>query len=306
MNGDRLNAAVDRYLQAAALNAAPPPVASDALVDGGTPIEQLLRVLGLAANTGDPEDAAASAEGHGQREAWTAEAAGTFAGQDDGAAQQLGDVAGAGGMIAGLVGGLLAPLTQIPQQFSQGAQQAVQAATSLLGQHDSLDEYPIEDPATGAADDTVWDTAEFDDVTGSGDAGWPSAGSGGGATQGGGGTVPAAVLGPAPIPSPATHPSAAPALPSPQVGAGTPAPSVSPGMAGMPMVPPTGLAGAAAADPKADTKRLAVPAVPHGAPVQGRITPASGAGVTTRIEGKPVAARRVRADEAPTDGAESR
>lgn len=68
-------------------------------------------------------------------------------------------------MIAGLVGGLLAPVDSRSPSSSPGGQQAVQAATSLLGQHDSLDEYPIEDPATSAADDTVWDTAEFDDVT---------------------------------------------------------------------------------------------------------------------------------------------
>ena len=304
MSGDRLDAGVDRYLQAAALNAAPPTVASDALVDGGTPIEQLLRVLGLAANTGDPEDAAASAESHGQREDWTTEAAGAFAGQDGGAASQLGDIAGVGSMIAGVVGGLLAPLAQIPQQFSQGAQQAVQAATALLEQNNPLDTAPIGDPETGATDDTGWDAAEFDDGTGGPGGSGPL--SAGGAGAGGGGTVPAAVLGPAPLPSPATHPSSAPALPSPQVNAGTPAQSVSPAMAGMPMVPPTGPLGAAAAEPKGDTKRLAVPAVRNGAPVQGRITPVSGAGVTTRIEGKPVAARRIRAEEAPIDGAESR
>lgn len=296
MNGDRLAAAVDRYLQAAALNVAPPPVSSDPLVEGSTPIEQLLRVLGLAANTDDPEDAAASAEGHGRRDAWTTEAAGTFAGQDGGAASQLGDVAGIGGMIAGVVSGVLAPLAQIPQQ-------AAQTATSLFGQRSPMDSSPIEDPIADVPDDSGLDTAGFDDPGESGGAGALSAGSAG---PGGGGTVPAAVLGPAPTPSPATHPSAAPALPSVQASAGTPTQVASPGMAGMPMVPPTGLAGTAAGDPKGDTKRLAVPAVRNGAPVQGRMTPASGTAVTTRIEGKPVAARRLRAEDSPIDGVESR
>lgn len=299
VNGDRLQAAVDRYLQAAALNVAPPPVSSDPLVNGGTPIEQLLRVLGLAANTDDSEDTTASVEAHGQRETWTTQAAAAFAGQDVGAASQLGEVAGIGTMIAGVAGGLLAPLAQIPQQFAQGAQQAVQAATGLAARNDPGDLTPIEDPMSDSAADSAWDASDFGDSV---DPGSPGAFSAGDGAPSGGGTVPAAVLGPAPTPSPATHPSAAPTLLSAQVSPATPGQPAPPGMTGMPMIPPTGLTGTAASEQKGDTKRLAVPAVRNGAPVQGRIAPASGPAVTTRIEGKPVAARRLRAGEDPTEG----
>ena len=53
MTGGQLNANVDQYLQAAAMNTPPPQIVSDPLVTGVTPIEQLLRVLGLAANLGE-------------------------------------------------------------------------------------------------------------------------------------------------------------------------------------------------------------------------------------------------------------
>ena len=55
MSGDQLNADVQQYLQAAGLNVTPPSITSDPLVTGGVPIEQLLRILGIAANAGDPQ-----------------------------------------------------------------------------------------------------------------------------------------------------------------------------------------------------------------------------------------------------------
>ena len=68
------------------------------------------------------------------------------------------------------------------------------------------------------------------------------------------------------------------------------------GMAGMPLVPP-GAVGAAAAtdkDSKTDTKRVSVPPVRNGAPVQGRLIPGpSLPPVTKQLDGKPVAARRI-------------
>lgn len=294
MTGDRLDAAVDRYLQAAAMNVAPPLVSSDPLVDGATPTEQLLRVLGLAANTGDPTDMAESADGHAVREAWTSEAAGAFAGQDAGAASQLGTVMSIAGMVGGTVAGILAPVAQIPGQLSQGAQQAVQAATALFG---------ASTPDGPGVDTTV--ESESTDSVDATDAGDPDAALGNSGFSDGAAasdaTIPTAVLGPAPVPSAATYPSASPAIPPSQAAVSSPPPITSPAMTGVPMVPPTGPANTGA-ESKADTKRITAPAVRNGAPVQGRITtPASGPVVTTRIDGKPVAARRIRADAAPEE-----
>lgn len=63
----------------------------------------------------------------------------------------------------------------------------------------------------------------------------------------------------------------------------------------MPMVPPGAMNGAAVADKdtKTDTKRVSVPAVRNGAPVQGRIATPPAAPATAKAPGKPVATRRV-------------
>ena len=68
MSGGQLSANASDYLAANGMNLAPPPISSDPLVAGMTPIEQLLRVLGLAANPGDPKDNTESAEEHARRE----------------------------------------------------------------------------------------------------------------------------------------------------------------------------------------------------------------------------------------------
>ena len=69
MPGGQLNADVDGYLAAAGMNVPPPPIPSDPLVAGSTPIEQLLRILGLAANVDDPLDDAESVDQHARRDA---------------------------------------------------------------------------------------------------------------------------------------------------------------------------------------------------------------------------------------------
>lgn len=290
MSDEQFSADPDRYLQASALNTAPPPIPSDPLVGGGTPVEQLLRVLGLASNSGDLADDAEGAHGHAQRDIWTTEAAGTFAEQDSIAAQQLPQLtSGIAGALAGVMTGVLQPLTQIPQQFAQGAQQVMQSASGLLGSSDNVDAAFLDDPAPDA---------DFGDpVEGGGFDGFSAGGS---AAPGAGGTVPSAVLGPAPVPSAGTHPSSSAAAPPTQPIVGTPGPVPAGAMTGMPMMPPAGLAGGGVdRDTKNDTKRLSVPSVRNGSPVQGRITAASTLPVvTTRIDGKPVAARRVRIDEA--------
>ena len=66
-------------------------------------------------------------------------------------------------------------------------------------------------------------------------------------------------------------------------------------MAGVPMVPPGAMTGANGADKdtKAGTKRISVPQVRNGTPVQGRLTTPPVAPVIKRVEGKPIASRRI-------------
>ena len=74
------------------------------------------------------------------------------------------------------------------------------------------------------------------------------------------------------------------------------------------MVPPGAMAGSAGSekDPKADTKRVSVPPVRNGAPVQGRLTtPPSLPAVTKKVDGKPVATRRIVVPGIGADGDQS-
>jgi hypothetical protein len=66
-------------------------------------------------------------------------------------------------------------------------------------------------------------------------------------------------------------------------------------MGGMPMMPHGGMGGGAESkDDKAGTKRVSVPSVKNGAPVQGRITtPPTAPTVTKRIDGKAVSSKRI-------------
>jgi hypothetical protein len=67
-------------------------------------------------------------------------------------------------------------------------------------------------------------------------------------------------------------------------------------MAGMPMVPPGAMQGAAGADKdaKPDTKRVSGPSIRNGAPVQGRLTaPPNIPVVTTKGDGQAVATKRI-------------
>ncbi len=136
---------------------------------------------------------------------------------------------------------------------------------------------------------------EFGSDTGALESGFGGGGLGEGG-EGGGGTTPTAILGPPPVPSACTYPSSAPVMPTPPPSTATPAATASPGMSGMPMVPPGAMHGAGGTDKdvKADTKRVSVPPVKNGAPVQGRITaPPPLPNVTKLVAGKPVATRRI-------------
>ena len=315
MTGGQLSASAGQYLAANGMNVAPPPIASDPLVAGATPIEQLLRVLGLAANLGDPTDNSESIEEHAKRDSKTAEAAAKFPAQDEQASAEMKGVAGQGadqmaqqlpqmasgiaGALAGAMGGALQPLAQIPQQLAQGAQQAMQAGMGMMqqagGSAAELDKASLTDPSLG----------EFSETPGEFGAGGGGSGGGGGGL---GGTTPTAMLGPPPVPSAGTSPSAAnTAMPPARMPTPTSAPAG--GMGGMPMIPPGAMHGGAGSEKeaKADTKRVSVPTVKNGAPVQGRITtPPPTPQVAKKVDGKPVATRRIivpenKSDELPGD-----
>jgi hypothetical protein len=330
MSGGQLNANTEQYLEAAAMNTLPPTIVSDPLVAGATPIELLLRVLGIAANQGDSADNAKSAELHAQRDAKTTEAAAKFAAEDEAAAAELEGIAGdpftaaegsAGGTdqaaamaqqlpqiasgiagaLAGAVGGALQPLAQLPQQVAQGMQQAMQAGMGLFQQ--------AAGDAGVSLDDAVLDAAPMDEdfAVGGTDPGGlgegdPAAGDLGSVGGGGGlgvpgGTAPTAYLGPPPVPAASTAPSALPLTPVNPPAAG-PATHISgPGMAGMPMVPPGAMGANANADKEAktDTKRVSVPPVRNGAPVQGRLTtpPPTPPVMIKKADGQPLVTRRI-------------
>jgi hypothetical protein len=300
MSGDRLNADTDLYGRAAGENGAPPPITSDQLVAGLTPVEQLLRVLGLAANADDFGDTADSVATQAERDIQMIADAEAFAAEDRQASAAMTGIAGPdqmaqmtqqipqlisgiAGAITGALGGALQPLVQIPQQI---AQVATQTGTGVSPDMDEAD--------TPLMDDFGADLgADFGADFGGGGAG----GFGGG---GFGGTAPTALLGPPPIPSASTAPAAAPAIPMPAPSTPGTAPAAASGMAGVPMVPPGAMQGGATgdrdtkSDTKADTKRVSVPPVPNGSPVQGRLTaPQITPAVATTIDGKPVATKRI-------------
>lgn len=307
MSGGRLNADTDLYGRAAAENGAPPTITSDHLVAGLTPVEQLLRVLGLAANADDSGDTADSIATQAERDIQMIADAEAFAAEDRQASaamtgvggpdqmsqitQQIPQlISGIAGAITGALGGALQPLVQIPQQVAQAA---TQTGTSVSPDIDAAD--------TPLMDDFGADLgADFGGDFGA-DFGGGSGGSGGGGGAGGfGGTAPTALLGPPPIPSASTAPAAAPAIPMPATSTPSAAPSAAGGMAGVPMIPPGAMQGGATgdrdtkSDTKSDTKRVSVPPVPNGSPVQGRLTaPQITPAVTTTIEGKPVATKRI-------------
>lgn len=319
MTGDRLDADADQYRQAAVENLAPPTIASDPLAAGMSPIEQLLRILGLAANVDDPQDNADSIDAQAERDAQAIAAAEAFTTQDEQASAEVNSVAaqdqtaqlaqqlpqmisGIAGAVTGALGGALAPLVQIPQQLAQAAFQTGMGAY----RGDGASDLQIDDPGALDAlsfDDIATDTPALSDAGLGGDGdGFGDFGGGGfgGADPGGGsapitGTIPTGLLGPPPVPSASTAPASAPAVTT-SLPNTAPAPTpAGAGMAGVPMVPPGAMTGANGADKdaKADTKRITVPQVRNGTPVQGRLTAPPVAPVIKRVEGKPVASRRI-------------
>ena len=296
MSDDRLNADVAVYGQAVAADSGPPAITSDPLIEAGSPIEQLLRVLGLAANSGDPLDDAAGLDGYAERDAAMTEAADGFANQDTAAGTQMSQLpqmaAGVAGALAGALTGALAPLAQIPTQFAQGAGQALQAGTALMAQYRGEDstapdlgapeDLSLSDEVPGIESGAADDPGPADDLAG------PS-----GMGSAAGATSPMALWGPAPVPSASTTPASAPPLP-PRTPAPPPSPAVgSAGMAGMPMIPPGPLSAGTDKAVPPETKRVSAPAVRNGAPVQGRIVSPPRPMATETIAGRPIEARRI-------------
>ena len=340
MTSGQLNADVEQYLQAAASNTPPPTIISDPVVVGVTPVEQWMAVLTAAANLSDATDNARSAEEHAARDAKLREAAEKFAAQDEQAAAELKSItaelytppdgsaatpehtatmaqqvpqmaSSIAGVLAGAVGGALQPLAQLPQQATQGIQQAMQAGMGLLQRAAGEVGFPLDDADLAATplnedfgvDAGHIDTASIDGLDGLGAGGLGISGSLGAAGGGLGplsGTAPTGYLGPPPVPpsSVSTAPSSAPITSITAPGPAVAHPPSATGMAGMPMVPPGALGAAARSeqDDKADTKRVSVPPVRNGAPVQGRLTlPPETPPVTKKVDGKPVVTRRVHA-----------
>ena len=313
MTGGQLEADTGQYGQAAGLNAVPPAIDSDPLVSGHTPIEQVLRLLGLAANAGDQPDNADSAAEYLRREAVATGAAEVFdaqdadaaaglaavTGQDPMSAQQIPQLATAvAGAVAGVLGGALQSIGQIPQQLAQGVQQGIQAGAGMLGPADTgfgdaVDGEPLVDDFGSAATDPGDLGGAFDDAAGPYGAGTFG---GGAAAAGLSATTPTALLGPPAVPSPSTSPASG----SGRAVAGHSGATAggAAGIGGLPLIPPGAVPPAAGAErstdtgTKAGTKRVSVPPVRNGAAVQGRITAADPV-AASRVAGRPVAHRRV-------------
>lgn len=273
----------------------PPGIPPDAMGPALTWIEQLLSVLQLASNGGDPMDIAAGMEDYANRQALTKGALAGFPENEVQGQAKVEEVSkmveqipqlasGLAGGLAGAIGGALKPLTEMPQQMAQSIQGFLQQAgdaTDLAAQdipEDALDAAALDEFGGGA-----------------GELAAESGGSGGGGT--GVGTAPMSLLGPAPTPNGATTPTSSRSVVSPAVAAtAAPHPVAGGPMGGYPMMPPGAMHGAGASDKndKTATKKVSVPSVKNGAPVQGRVSvPPTGPTISKQVEGKTVATRRI-------------
>jgi hypothetical protein len=268
----------------------PPGITPDQLAMGSSLMSQLLKIFGLSANMGDPADTSAAEAGYTDRDAKTNDALAKFPANEADSAQKAAQpnemaqmvqqipqmMSGMLGGLSGAMSGLTQPLTQLPQQ----AMQAMQAGMGAM-QHG----------AGGAAAAGALPASLAGATSGAG------LGGGGGGLGGGGlGTTPTAMLGPLPAPTAGTEPAAAHGASGGAPSSGAPTSAPRGGMGGMPMMPPGAMhgAGGSGKDEKADTKRIVAPTVKNGAPVQGRITtPPPSPEVVKRLEGKPIASRRI-------------
>ncbi|ULP40474.1 hypothetical protein [Mycobacterium lentiflavum] len=292
MTGDRIQIDLDSL---AKLGGGPPPpgITPDQLATGRSLMSQLLRIFGIAANTGDPADMSGTESGYAERSTKTGDALAKFPANEAESAGKLGGagspaemaqqipqmISGVAGGISGAMQGLLQPLSQLPQQAAQIGQQMMQAGMGAM-QHGAGEAAAIPGELTGS-------------TSGAG-AGARGGGVGGGGL--GGATTPTGGLNPLPAPSAGTEPASARSTSIPPPSPAAPTSASRGGMGAMPMMPPGAMhgAGGGGKDEKPDTKRIVAPSVKNGAPVQGRITtPPPVAEVVKRVEGKPVASRRI-------------
>ena len=307
----KLVAIIENYARANGLNLPPHQIVSDMVASGPSGVEQLLSLLGVSVNSGDPADNLQAQTGQSRREAGLGAAMTQFPATEQNSAAQLAGVGGkdpmseftqlmqgATGIGQGLTSsftGLLQPFTQIAQQIPQQGMQAMQAVMGA---------------AKGAGGGAAAAGAIPEELLGAGGglaggAAGELGGAAGGAGAGLASTIPASQLGPPPTPSAGTVPASS--TTTPPVPAPPPDAAAGPrgGMGGTPMMPPgpMGGAGGSGGDSKTDTKRVVPPSVKNGAPVQGRIVaPPTAAEVVKRVAGKPVASRRILApDQKPED-----
>lgn len=283
-SADEIRIFITELTQALHDNLPPPPIPPDLPAEAQSEIDALLTVLGMAGNAGDPADMADALAGQAQRDMRVGEALTRFPATEEQSAQSLQQVMGMAQQLPQTLSGLGQGLGQGPggfmQQLNQLLQQGAQAGQQLAGLGQSAQAAELPADALGEA-------------LGAGES---LLGAGGGLSGAGGlaGTSPASNLGPPATPAASTFPSAASSVPPPptspdSAGLGRGA------MGGYPMMPPGAAGGASGpTDAKADTKRVVSPPVRNGAPVQGRVgTPPRLPEVEKRIDGKPVAHRRL-------------
>ncbi len=318
MTGE-LKADIPGYAAAGAADTPPPPITPDPVGTVTSIVDQVLALAIAAANSSDLADNTTTQMRHAERQAKISDAMTKFPANEVQSAAQLAGVGQEGQMsqmtqmagqipqmasgiaqsMTGALSGLMQPLNQIPQQVSQVGQQAMQMGLGAL-QHGA-------GGSVAAGEAVPGELMGAGGALGEGASGLASAG-GGAAGAGLGGTTPAAMLGPPPTPSAGTVPMSSQATPPVPPSAAEPSTAArGGGMGAMPMMPPGAMhgAGGPGSDSKPDTKRVAVPSVKNGAPVQGRITTPPPAPEVKRIEGQPVASRRILAPEHKEDDGES-
>jgi hypothetical protein len=287
---------------ATALGVPLPPVSmSDPVVPGGVPFDQLLAALGMASNSGDAADNAGAQAGHGQRNLKVNDALNKFPANEQASAGKLSggedmlkmaeSMPQTAAQIAGsLSGALMQPFAQILQTLSQSGNQLLQTGLGAF--------------TKGAGAGAAVPASALGAELGAGGKLGGTGGGGAGAGAGGAGTSPAAMLGPPPTPAGGTAPASSPHGPPIPPAPAEPTSASRGAAGGMPMMSPAGMhgAGGAGANEKPGTKRVVPPSVKNGAPIQGRITsPLKPPEVIKRIEGKPIATRRLLAPEPRLD-----
>ena len=308
----KLVAIIEHYAQTHGLNLPPHQIVSDMVASGPSGVEQLLGLMGVTVNAGDPSDNLQAQQGQSQREAGLNYATTQFPATDQNSASNLAGV-GAGGKdpmsqftqllqgatsigqgLTSSLTGAIQPFTQLATQIPQQGMQVMQGVMGAAGKGagGAASAAGAVPEALGAAGGAAGEAAGL-------------AGAGGGAGAGLASTAPASQLGPPPTPSAGTVPASSPTQPPVPAPPSEAAAGPRGGMGGMPMMPPGAMAGAggAVSDGKTETKRIVTPSVKNGAPVQGRIVaPPTAPEVVKRVAGKPVASRRILApDQKPDD-----